>query len=363
RVEPPCAYVARCGGCNWMHIARDSQPKFHAAIVENVVPDVWKSVPVVAHPSPGGSRTRARIHVRVHRGHVAVGFFEARSHDPVEVDTCLALHPSLDRARAALKPLFEKAKGDGDAELALGKVEDDAIRKPVLDLKWNGELPPTFYAALEKAVNAGVFQGARVLVGESRSPAVVGDPTPWIPGADGAPLELAPGGFAQASETGNVLLAKRVAELAKIALEGKEKPTLVELYAGAGNFTVLLATLGAKVTAVESHAGACAASQKNLVARGLAAKVTVGDAATYAIPNGTTLVVLDPPRTGAKEACETLVRAKAKKVVYVSCDPATFGRDLGILERGGYTLDSIETFEMFPDTAHVETVALLTRTK
>ncbi|MEO8799961.1 MAG: methyltransferase domain-containing protein, partial [Polyangiaceae bacterium] len=205
--------------------------------------------------------------------------------------------------------------------------------------------------------------GARVLVGESRVPAIVGDPTPWIPGADGAPLELSPGGFAQASETGNVALAKHVAALARAAVEGKERPTVLELYAGAGNFTVLLATLGAKVTAVESHAGACAAAQKNLAARGLTAKVVVADAATYAVPNGTTLVVLDPPRAGAKEACDALIAAKTKKVVYVSCDPATLGRDLAALERGGYALDSIETFEMFPDTSHVETVVALSRTK
>ncbi|MEO8797384.1 MAG: class I SAM-dependent RNA methyltransferase, partial [Polyangiaceae bacterium] len=93
RVAPPCPYTARCGGCNWMHIARESQPKLHAAIVRAALPERWRQAPIVAHPSPGGARTRARLHVRVHRGHVAVGFFEARSHDPVEVDACAALHP------------------------------------------------------------------------------------------------------------------------------------------------------------------------------------------------------------------------------------------------------------------------------
>lgn len=364
RVAPPCPYTERCGGCNWMHIARESQPSFHAAIVRAALPEPWRETAITAHPSLGGARTRARLHVRAHRGHVAVGFFAARSHDPVEVDSCAALHPTLDRARAALKALFANAAGDGEAELALGRLEDDdALRRPVLDLSWRGQLPATFYGALERAVSAGVLQGARVLVGESRAPAIVGDPTPWLPGADGAPLELSPGGFAQASESGNGALARRVAALAGAALEGKDKPTVLELYAGAGNFTVLLAALGAKVTAVESHAGACAAAQKNLAARGLAAKVVVADAASYPVPNGTTLVVLDPPRAGAKEACDALVAGKAKKVIYVSCDPATLGRDLGALGRGGYALDSIETFEMFPDTSHVETVVALSRMK
>ncbi|MEO7110741.1 MAG: methyltransferase [Polyangiaceae bacterium] len=365
RVKPACAYVDRCGGCGWMHIARISQPNFHVSIVRSALPEMWRDANVVAHPSPGGRRTRARLHVRTGhhtRGGAKVGFYQNKSHELVSVDTCVALHPALDRARASLPALFENARGEGEAEIALGQVAaKDELRKPVLDLSWKGELPAAFFSRLDAGVKNGDWQGARISTEGSRVPMTIGDPTPWIHGGDDAPLRLAPGGFAQASEEGNLALSKRVAELARAAIE--KRPTeaaVVELYAGAGNFTVLLARFG-KVIAVESNAAACESAQENLRSRNLTARVVNADAATYAIPGKTAVVVLDPPRTGAREACEKIVAARARNVVYVSCDPATLGRDLAILERGSYALESIETFEMFPDTSHVETVVSLTR--
>jgi 23S rRNA (uracil1939-C5)-methyltransferase len=362
RVTPACAFVQTCGGCDWMHITRISQPNFHVSIVRAALPDVWRDFEIGAHASPKGRRTRARLHVATGRNGVKIGFYQNKSHDLVVVDTCIALHPALDRARASLSAFFENARGEGEAEIALGQLtKNPDERKPVLDLSWKGDLPATFFSRFDAAVKNGEWQGARIFTEGSRVPMNVGDATPWIPAGDHQPLELAPGGFSQASEDGNLLLSKRVAELARAAIEKRpDENNLVELYAGAGNFTVLLARF-AHVIAVESNAAACEAAQKNLRVRELAARVVNADASTYAIPGKAAVVVLDPPRTGAREACEKIVAARARHVVYVSCDPATLGRDLAILERGRYALDSIETFEMFPDTSHVETVVMLTR--
>ncbi len=361
RMMPPCPHASTCGGCDWMHIARISQGDFHASIVRAHLPPPWRELPIASHPASEGLRTRARLHLRAdRRGNVAVGFYGAGSHDVVAVDRCIALHPALDAAREALPTLLEGARGEGDADVALGRVSDpDSARLPVLDLRWDRDLPATFFARMEAATRSGAWQGARALVRDARAPAVIGDPTPWIRGGDALPLRLASGGFAQAAEIGNVTLANRVAELAHEALADREAATIVELFAGAGNFTVLLARTHAKVIAVESNAASCAAAQANLGDRILAAKVTTADADAYVIPNRTDLVVLDPPRAGAKGACEAIERAKARRVIYVSCDPATLGRDLAILETGSYAPLSIETFEMFPDTSHVETVIAL----
>ncbi len=362
RVAPACRYVDKCGGCDWMHIARISQPNFHTSIVRAALPEIWKDVPITAHPSPSGRRTRARLHVRADKRRVIVGFYQNKSHELAVVSTCIALHPSLDRARAHLPELLENARGEGEAEIALGEIRDiDDERKPVLDLSWKGELPATFFSRMDAAVKNGEWQGARMLTEGSRMPMSIGDATPWIRGGDDEPLRLAPGGFAQASEEGNLLLSKRVADLARAAIEKRPAETsIVELYSGAGNFTMLLARFG-KVIAVESNAAACESAQENLRARKLTACVVNADASTYAIPEKIAVVVLDPPRTGAREACEKIVAARARNVVYVSCDPATLGRDLAILERGSYALLSIETIEMFPDTSHVETVVSLRR--
>jgi 23S rRNA (uracil1939-C5)-methyltransferase len=228
----------------------------------------------------------------------------------------------------------------------------------VIDLRWSGDLPAETFARVDRAVKDGTIVGARLFAGEVRVPATIGDPTPVIAGADGAPLRLAPGGFAQANEAANLLLASRVRAFADEAPAG---PCL-ELYAGAGNLTVLLAQRR-DVVAVESDRDACAAARANLAARGLSdkAKVIEGSAADAPIAKGTRLVVLDPPRAGAKDAVVRLAGVPA--VIYVSCDPPTLGRDLRLLAERGFDLVAIETFEMFPQTSHVETVAFLRKTK
>ena len=143
-----------------------------------------------------------------------------------------------------------------------------------------------------------------------------------------------------------------------------EKKTLVELYAGSGNLTVLLAralearTDSVRLVAVETMEPACAAARENLARRGLSARVVHANADSYALPEGTRVVVLDPPRTGARAVCEALAQSKVHGVVMVSCDPSTLGRDLATLAPR-YDLVRLSTFEMFPETSHVETLAVL----
>lgn len=355
RVTPECPWYDRCGGCDWMHLSPEEQARAHAAIVASVLPAAWGTVEVAVHPAPRtrGYRTRARVHVEAARGRIVAGMFERRSRDPVAVDACLVLDPVLDAARLRLPALLEGAKGRGDVQLALGRPGEP--RSAVVDLRWSGDLPGAVFARIEQAVNDGWLAGARVYSGEVKVPATIGDPTPWIVGADGIPLRLAPGGFSQATEEGNARLAERAVALADAI--APSVPTF-ELHAGAGNLTVLLARTR-PITAVEIAREACDAARANLTARGLAAKVVEGDAARVAIPKETRLVVLDPPRTGAKEIAAAIAARPVPAVVYVSCDPPTLGRDLALLAGAGYTPAAVETFEMFPQTSHVETVAAL----
>lgn len=358
RVAAPCAHSGECGGCDWMHLSPAEQARAHAAIVSAVLPPAYRTANVVAHParSSRAYRTRARVHVLARRGRVLVGMYERGSRDPVAVDACFVLDPILDRARAALASWLEGANGRGEARLALGAPADGGgDRRAVVELRWNGDLPAPVFGRFERAVTEGALAGAQLYAGDVRIPARVGDPTPWIAGADEEPLRLAPGGFSQATEAGNAELARRVVALGDAL--APSAPAL-ELFAGAGNLTVLLARSRA-VTAVEIVRDACDAARANLSARGLSARIVEGDAATYPIPKDAKLVVLDPPRTGAKEVARALAARPTPAVVYVSCDPPTLGRDLATLAGAGYRLEAIETFEMFPQTSHVETVAAL----
>jgi 23S rRNA (uracil1939-C5)-methyltransferase len=357
RVPSPCAWSEPCGGCDWMHLSLDAQARNHLEHLRAALPAAWRDVPVEAHPATQAlqHRVRARVHVRFGRGGRAlVGMHAAGTHEPVEVDLCAVLDPALEAIRRRLAALLAGSRGHGDIQMALG-----AGRVPVLDIRWDGEIAREAFGRLEAAVHEGAIAGAGVLVGDAARPAVIGDPTPWMAGADGRPLRLAPGGFGQATEPMNTRLAKHVAAIVGGGRAGKA----VELYAGAGNLSVLLAGEVTDLVCVESNRGACEAARANLVDRGLAGGVRVveADADAYVWSPATRLVVLDPPRTGARAVAERLAAARTPLVVYVSCDPATLGRDLAILS-ATHAPVSIAAFEMFPNTSHVEAVVALERT-
>jgi 23S rRNA (uracil1939-C5)-methyltransferase len=363
RVEPPCAWASLCGGCDWMHVSPAAQLRAHEAHLAAALPAAWRGAKIGVHRAARALayRTRARLHVRASGGRAIVGMNEAGTHDPVEVERCVVLDPALEAGRARVAALFEGAHGRGEVLIALGPFTQSP-RRAVLDVHWSGELAGACFGRIERAVNEGWLAGARILAGEARVPARIGDASPWIRGGDGEPLRLADGGFGQASDEGNVALATRVAAIAAEACAGKDDAKVLELYAGAGNFTVLLARTLRHVVAVESSREACEAARANLAARGIdgGAKVVEADAATFAIPAGTRLVVLDPPRTGAREVATNLAASRVHHVVYVSCDPQTLARDLALLEPT-FTLQSAELFELFPQTSHVESVVHLTR--
>jgi 23S rRNA (uracil1939-C5)-methyltransferase len=264
------------------------------------------------------------------------------------------------------------SRGTGEAQIALGRVAgaqpagEGARVAPVVDLSFRGELAPAAFAALDALVREGAWAGARVTLEGVTAPATFGDPRPVIDGADGAPLRVAEGGFAQPSDEGGRRLAARVAELASPA--GQH---VVELFAGSGTLSVLLARGAASFLGVEQHEPAVRAARENLAARGLPGKMVAADAEAHPLPKRADVVVLDPPRTGARGAARALAASRPRRVVYVSCDLPTLARDLAILcggrgapappGEGPLAVESIDLFELFPQTSHVEAVVALGR--
>ena len=369
RAPSPCRWSAECGGCDWMHLSERAQIREHVHQVRAALPAAWQQTEIATDADPHarvlGYRNRARLHVRIGRGgRVVVGMNEAGTHEPVEVETCVILDPELDRIRGVLHEFFEGSSGRGDVQIALGHDG-----KPVLAVRWAGEIAPAAYARFERAVASHALAGVQITEAEAKRPARIGDPTPLMAAGHGRLLRLVPGGFGQANVGSNVRLAQHVAQLAGEALHvGRmaaiaDPPRLkvVELFAGAGNLSVVLAQLRAiDLTCVESDRDACEAARENLAEHRLPARVVMADAAEYVWPASTKLVVLDPPRTGARAVAERLAASRVEHVIYVSCDPQTLGRDLAALE-ASYAPASVTTFEMFPQTSHVETVVALDR--
>jgi 23S rRNA (uracil1939-C5)-methyltransferase len=362
RVAPPCPHLEACGGCDFMHLSARAQEAAHAGVVHAALAHALPgaSLPEITIHGPTaalGYRTRARLFARADRRGVHVGYRAAGSHEVVPIEACLVLDRALAPLPADLRAVLAGARGEGDAAMARGR---DGL--PVVSLEWRGELPATTWAALDARVTRGSWAGARVILHGSSHPASFGDPRPVLAGADGAPLVIAAGGFAQPSDEGAARLARRVDELSRIDPPGAPRPRhVVELFAGSGTLSVLLSRDAASFTAVEVDPAAVAAARDNLGARGLPGRVIEADADAFALPANASVVVLDPPRAGAPGAARAIAAAGARVVVYVACDPSTLARDLAVLTRGRLAITHVETFELFPQTSHVEVVVRLAR--
>jgi 23S rRNA (uracil1939-C5)-methyltransferase len=317
RVAAPCAVFGRCGGCAWQHLAYPAQVEAKRAILRDALERIGGAagpdVEMVASPEPYAYRSRARVLV----AGGAPGFRARGSHALCAIETCPVLAPPLDAALASLR-----GRPDGEWELALGS--DGAVRIAALPAPSGGER-----MAIEAA---------------------------------GERLEISPGVFAQANGLLFDALARCVVEAAG---GGREA---LELFAGAGFFTLGLARRFERLAAVESDARAIADLGANLrAARLLQVRViearsetALADAAAHRL--APEVVVLDPPRGGiGPRASRDLARLPARRVVHVSCDPATLARDLRELLARGFALERVVGFDLFPQTPHVEAVAVLAR--
>ena len=345
-----------------MHLARDAQHDVHRRIVgdllERAAGAPVSPIAVHAAPSPTEYRTRARLAVLAGSGRAVVGYRRAASRHIEGVATCLVLDARLNAALPLLHGMFADQRGEGEVAVALG-----AAGRPVLEVRWRGDLGGTFFASLGRHVESGALAGAEVWLAGAREPARVGDPRAVTAGADGEPLIVPAGGFAQAHPALNGELGRAVLASSEIdaSRPGEASRPVVELFAGSGNFTVLLARHAETLVAVEADARAANAARANLAARGLRARVVEGDADAFDLPAATRTVVLDPPRAGASGAAHRIATSKVRRLVYVSCDATTLARDVEILVRAGFGLARVELFEMFPHTSHVEIVAALER--
>ncbi len=351
RLVPPCAIVDACGGCTWQHVPPEMQRDARIEQLRRALPTAWRDAPIVYVPAEKryGYRTRARL-AWASRPSARLGFRGRSSHALVDVPSCPVFAPALDAALAPLRDELARLGGEGEVSLALGREG-----LPVANLRPSGRFAVEGYALPERLVARG-FAGAAIWAPEATAPTIAGDPQPMVRGGDGEWLRLGVQGFAQANESLNAALAAHVVREAQA--DGR---VVLELFAGAGNFTVLLARAAAKLFAVESDREAVSAMQANLAARGITnVRASIGDAGA-ATDRKADVVVLDPPRTGARDVCEALAKKPPRRLVYVSCDGPTFGRDAAALARS-MTLERIDAFEMFPHTPHLEIVATFTKT-
>lgn len=323
RVEPACPHFTRgCGGCTWLHVSRAAQLAAKQAIVANALRKLGLAIHPIEDPAPPlGWRRRARFHIA--RGQV--GLYAESSHTVLPIDRCPQLEPALD---AALAKVRGASPPDGELTLLLGYRSEIVVG---VARPW-----PIGASLIGQAGIVGVVAAGE---GETHGVGVI----EIEPGLWGGPND-----FAQSSATGNAAL------IARTRTAGARGPgRLVELYAGSGNFTRSLIEDGWDVIATDGVAPP----------RPVAADQRTGSVADVlaSIEGPVDAIVLDPPRTGAADAIDGIVRLSPRVIVYVSCDPATLARDLDRLVGAGYRATDAWPIDLMPQTAHVEVVVRLER--
>jgi 23S rRNA (uracil1939-C5)-methyltransferase len=381
RVAPPCRHFGLgrpggalgtpapdrlCGGCEWLHVSYGTQLETKARLVRETLrrigrlePGTFELRPPIPSPRPLRYRTRAKFHVD--RGSGRLSYFRRRSHAPVRLDECHLLDPALDALRekvgAALRDVRLVPR-----EVALEWSEHLGRGAAALRLAEAGPRVRTRAEALWQAVPelAGV-----VLEREGAPPVLVGEPIlrhRRDPERAEAGLQRSrPDVFAQANRGANAHLVAAALDL--LAPDGAD---VLELYCGSGNFTAPLAARARSVAAVEGQGPALELARADL-AGAAGVRFFAGDALAVAralareAPPRPTHVLLDPPRDGARGIGAVLRELGAERAVYVSCDPATFARDLRACAETGYRIVTVQPVDMFPQTHHVECVGLLVR--
>jgi 23S rRNA (uracil1939-C5)-methyltransferase len=323
RIEPPCPYFGRCGGCDFQQMTYEAQLAAKAEMIRDCLHRIARleKVPeIVVTPSPNDWRYRMRATWQIDQEQRAIGYYERGSRRVCDVVDCAVLQPALQQ-----------------------KLEE------VRATEWN-EFPPDLK-------HLDVVAGEN---GVSFAPAFAKFQTNELI------LTVRGEVYHYNAETFFQINPSLLGSLIDFALAGVSGESALDLYSGVGLFTLPLSRQFKNVTAVESNPAAARFARRNLQRAGLAnARVitaTVTDWFRNASAGPVDFVLLDPPRAGAESAVvKGLLDLKPPQISYVSCDPATLARDLKKLLAGGYTIDSIAGFDLFPQTHHVETVVRLRR--
>jgi 23S rRNA (uracil1939-C5)-methyltransferase len=367
QVTPYCAHFDFCGGCALQHLNGAAQLRLKEARLRDtldrlaqVAPARW--LPAIASP-PWGYRRRARLGVRYVRRkqRALVGFRERRSNLIANLERCEVLAPPLDALIMPLSALVTQLsirERLPQIEVAIG---DDAV---ALVLRVLAAPSHEDLASLRKFE---ALHGVRFYLqpGGIDSAQALSEPAPRLfyalPEAQ-LEIDFLPTDFIQVNAAVNRALVTTAAQL----LELRSDSSVLDLYCGLGNFSLALARRAHSVVGVEGDGGLVARARGNARRNGIAnadffsADLTADVSAAPWLARRFSHVLLDPPRAGALALLPHIARLAPERVLYVACDPDTLARDVGLLvQQHGFDLLAAGVVDMFPHTAHVESLALL----
>ena len=382
RVNRACPVAKLCGGCDFWHMDYAEESRLKAARVQTclnrLAGEQLESVPILAAPDCCGYRNKAQYPVASKKGRAYAGFFRAGTHDVVENSRCLILPQQTDQVKDAVIdhvnrcriPVYDETTHTGllrHIYVRRGEVSGQIL----VCLAVNGRKLPRVPELVERLKGIPGFATLVLRVNTKKGNAVLGDEfiTLYGPGfiedtLCGLNFRLSPRSFYQV----NHHQAQRLYRAA-IALAGITKDDLVlDLYCGVGTITLAMAASAGKVLGVEVIPQAVEDARDNARRNGIENAeflcADAGEAALRLEESGIRpdVITVDPPRKGLNaDAIEAITRMSPKRLVYISCDPATLARDIALLKPRGFHLTTTTAADLFPRCAHVETVVLLSK--
>ncbi|MEQ1604671.1 MAG: class I SAM-dependent RNA methyltransferase [Pyrinomonadaceae bacterium] len=323
RVEPPCEYFGKCGGCDFQQMSYQAQLAAKVGILRDCLHRIGKieyegEIPVIGSPNEFGYRSRARWHID--RRKRKLGYFRRDSHDIIDITHCPILTPGL---QSSLEYTRESMDWDGlwadEAQVEAATGEEGRVSLYSADM-----VEPTAELTFATKDDTYIFS-------------------------------------AQAFFQANKFL---IGDLIEVAIGGTSGKTAFDLYSGVGLFALPLARHFEKVVAVEEHPVSVGFA-KNNIKHSLLTNIEMVQSAVGRYLNGNQgreidFVLIDPPRSGTeKQTMPLIAKLKPKEISYVSCEPSILARDLRMLLDAGYRIEKMTAIDLFPQTHHIETVVRL----
>ena len=382
RINRECPVAKLCGGCDFWHMDYAEESRLKAERVRNCLNRLGgenlEKVEILAAPTCYGYRNKAQYPVAAKKGRAYAGFFKAGTHEVVENNRCLILPEETDKVKAAVMDYVNQFRVTAYDEvehkglLRQIYVRRGAVSRQILVcLVVNGRSIPKDHELIGRLKKIPGFTTLVLSVNTKKGNAVLGDEFITLHGPGyiedtlcGLNFRLSPRSFYQV----NHHQAQRLYEAAISQAEITKEDTVLDLYCGVGTITLAMASAAGKVIGVEVIPQAVEDARDNAKRNGIEnAEFFCGDAGQAALAleeKGVKadVVVVDPPRKGLNaDTIEALARFAPRRIVYVSCDPATLARDVALLKERGYTLKNALAADLFPRCSHVESIVTMIR--
>ncbi|MSA61913.1 23S rRNA (uracil(1939)-C(5))-methyltransferase RlmD [Gordonibacter pamelaeae] len=384
RAEPRCPHGDACGGCPWQHLSYEAQLEAKranvvGALVHTARLEAARAEDLVRPCLPSkrqwGYRNKLELGAaRAENGEFLLGFHREGTHEIATPAVCPLAHDAVAKAPKALRGALRFAQGSADLGIFRVGVRHSVRTRETEIALWTkpGAFPRAHVAkTLKSALKATSI--VRVLADPGRARKIKGVETLDGKGcwgeelADARFLTSAPSFFqvntAQAEKLAAEVVEGLGGRMGEEGPEGLDGLLVADLYAGGGTFSVPLARAGADVIAIEAAGSSVRDLRRNAEMNGVDIEVVGGDAARE-LPElgGLDALVVDPPRAGlADGVAESIAEAAPARVAYVSCNPATWARDVARFEQNGYRLARAQPVDLFPQTHHVEVASLFER--